>query len=140
MPSFTAAEISAASRWRDSASSSNVPPSLIRIFTLSSYQAGRFLAAQHQVHVLDGLSGGALHQIVDSADDNGAAGGGIELESDIAEVGAIHARQIGQAAGRIEPHEFFGLVMAKIDIEQFVRRLDIARAQIDGFQDSPFDG
>ena len=71
-------------------------------------QARRFLAAEHQIHVLDGLAGGALHQIVDGADDDGTAGGGVELESDVAEVGAIDGGQVGQAAGLIEAHEFLG--------------------------------
>src|SRR5580704_19328114 len=99
-PSWTAWAISAASRRRDSAVSNKVPPSLMSAFTKSSCQTRRFLAAEHQIHVLDGLAGGALHQIVDGADDNRPSGGRVELESDVAKVGAVHGAHIRQTPER----------------------------------------
>ncbi len=67
--------ISAASRKRDSRESSKVPPSFTRIFT-EPCDLGE---AEQQIHVLNGLTGGAFHQIVDHADHHGPAGEGIEL-------------------------------------------------------------
>src|SRR5580704_7482893 len=103
-PSRIARAISSASRPRDSGASNSVPPSLMSAFTRTSQQARRFLAAEHQIHVLDGLARGALHQIVDGADDDRSSGGRVELESDIAEVGPVDGTDIWQASERIKAH------------------------------------
>jgi hypothetical protein len=109
-------------------------------FTRASQQARRFVAAEDQIHVLDGLAGGSLHQIVDGADDDGAPGGSVELEPDIAKIGAVHNGEIGPGAGLVEAHESFGLVMAQVDIEELFGGLDIAHPHVDGFEDAAFYG
>jgi hypothetical protein len=111
-----------------------------RILTISLYEARRFLAPEDQVHVLDRLAGGSFHQIVDGADDDGTPGGRVELESDIAEVGAIDGREVRQAAGRVEPHEFLRSIVTEVNVQEIFGGLDIARADIDGFENPPIDG
>ncbi len=85
------------------------------------------------------MAGGAFHQIIDGADNDRAAGSRVELESNVAEVGAVHGAHIRQAAKRIKAHELLGLILAAIDIQQFVAGLDIASANVDGFQDAAIE-
>ena len=89
---------------------------------------------------MDGLAGGALHQVVDGAHDDGAACGGVEHESDVAEVGAMDAGEIWQTAGPVKADEFFRLVVAEVDVEKIFGGLDTSRAHIDGFEDAAIDG
>lgn len=89
---------------------------------------------------MDGLAGGALYQIVDGADDDGAAGGSVELEADVAKIGPIDGGQVGQVARLIEAHEFLAGVVPEVDVEKLFGGLDIARAHIDCFEDAPIDG
>ena len=51
--------------------------------------------SENEVHILDRLSGGALHEVVDRADHHGAPRRGIELHADVAEVGALDGAQVG---------------------------------------------
>jgi hypothetical protein len=57
-------------------------------------QACGFIQAEHQVHVLHGLAGGAFHEVVDGGEDDDlfAARG----ETDVAEVGRLHPVDVGE--------------------------------------------
>ena len=52
----------------------------------------------------------------------------------------LTAPTVRQAAERIKSHEFFGLVPAAVNVEQLLAGFDIARAQVNGLQNSPIDG
>ena len=51
------------------------------------FEATGLVKSMHKVETLYGLSSGALHQVVDSADDHQSVGRGIPLKPDIAVVG-----------------------------------------------------
>ena len=59
----------------------------------------------HQVHVLDRLAGGALHQIVERRDHDGAARNAVVGHADEGHVGAAHMARLRRLAERQHMHE-----------------------------------
>src|SRR5580692_12946258 len=69
------------------------PPSLTTNFIRgpplrTSFEAFGFAKAEHEVHILHGLRGRALEQIIKTTDDDGALAIRGQLKTDIAIVGA----------------------------------------------------
>ena len=61
-------------------------------------EPGRFREAVHQIEILQGLAGRALHQIVDRRDDDGAAFDAVGEHADMTEIRAAHMLRRGDHA------------------------------------------
>ena len=48
----------------------------------------RFVQPKHEIHVLDRLTGGPFHQVVDGGQQNQALGGCVQLESNVTKIGS----------------------------------------------------
>jgi hypothetical protein len=66
-------------------------------------QTGFFLQTAHEIHVLDGLTGSPLDQVVDRRDDDDPPGSLVYGDSDIAVVRTDNGGEIGKLAGPADP-------------------------------------
>ena len=69
--------------------------------------AGAFLNAAEEVHVLDGLTSGALDHVVDDRSDNQQARVFVRVQLDVTIVGALDIADIHPDALGQQPDEFF---------------------------------
>ena len=100
----------------------------------------RFVPAGHEVHVLDGLRGGAFEQVVEAGDDDEALAVGRELEAEVAEDGAddvLDLREIGRAADADHGAVGVEVVEAVLDVDQ---RCHFVKTHVDGGEDAARDG
>ena len=68
-------------------------------------QPGGLVEPEREVRVLHGLSGGALAEVVERADDDRRAGRAVGEDADLGGVGALHARQLGRDALGQDAHD-----------------------------------
>src|SRR5690349_17956951 len=60
-------------------------------------QSGGLVESEHEVHALHGGAGGALDEVVDGAEGDGAVGAFLDLEADVGVVAAGHEFRVGEA-------------------------------------------
>ena len=69
----------------------------------NSQKPGGLGEPQRQIHILDGLAGGTLDQVIDGANYHGAARSRVEIHADIAKIRTLDGRKSGSCrAGRAE--------------------------------------
>src|SRR5712664_1512950 len=92
------------------------------------------------VEILHGLAGGAFSKIVEARDDDQAACGIVQRESDIAKIGVCDVLQLGQRAGG--PDADHGTA----GVEPAIKRLDVrgglrlAESDVDGGKNATGEG
>src|ERR1700761_6873071 len=97
------------------------------------------MEAGHEVHVLDGLRGGAFEQVVEARDDDESAGVAIEMEAEVAEAGAhdgLNLRQMGRAADADERSVCVEVVEAGL---KFFDGARLVKTHVEGGEDSARD-
>ncbi len=72
----------------------NLSHQLYRVRNLP--EPGCFIESQHEIHVLNGLPGSALYQIVDRRNQNKTVPGNIQLKADITKIGAADIAGVRQ--------------------------------------------
>src|SRR5262249_42267691 len=87
-----------------------------------------------------GLPRSALGQIVNRADDYGAARSRVQSNADIAEIGARDAAQVRQPSGIVEANERFARVALLVDFKQGISGIDTDGAEVDGFENAGIEG
>ena len=110
-------------------------------------QSGGFVPALCEVEALDGLSAGALHEVVDSTHDNQAAGAAIEAPREVEIVAVRDVLGIRQCAGRQKTDEKLIIISASIAGSDLLREIGffsfchkrLRRGQIECAQDSASD-
>ena len=81
--------------------------------------------AEHDVHVLHGLPGGALHEVVDHADDDDAPGALVHVGVDAAVVGPGHVLELRHGVAELD--ELLAGVEALVQLRGARRRSAAAR-------------
>ena len=95
-------------------------------------QAGGLIQAEDDVHVLDGLTGGALTDVVDDRTDQQALGAGVVGGRHAAQVGAGGPLGLDGLAGGEHADKVLVLVVALIDLVQLVVGDVLVQGGIDG--------
>src|SRR5262249_21671363 len=99
------------------------------------FEAGCFRQAEHDIHVLHRLAGGALGQIVERRNDNGAAGNAIGGHTDKGHVGTAHVPGLRRRAKWQHVDERFRRVNFR-EVRMKILRRGFAAADINGRQDA----
>ena len=111
-----------------------------RALPVPSQQAFLFRKAEHQVHVLNGLSCRSFYQIIDHADDYAPARRGIIFHADVAEIGALNGMKVRKYAGIVDTNEWLVSVEFFVGIHDRFAREPVHAPEINRLENAAIDG
>src|SRR6185436_16322767 len=120
------------------ASSRSSPPSLRTVVAIESVERRRFVEPERHVEILDGLSCGTFHQIVDAGNHYELTARTIDAPAHVAEVGVSDVLDLGEIRPR-EPHEG-RVVVGGVERRAYGRAVDTGlQPRVDRFQNAPVE-
>src|SRR5690242_2708322 len=102
------------------------------------FEALRLGETERDVHVLDGLAGRSLDEVVNGRHEHDPLRAGVDLEADVAEVGTADVADLRQAR-IVDAHEGRGLVEVVVGGEELLLREPLGVRSVDGGEDAAVD-